>query len=238
MDTFVYFNRMYLSSFQLPDFITPPSDFIGLERENAVTIQPRNLPHWRQEGASYFLTFRMEDALPRQFWDDWYRQADEARRRGESDPRGHRQTEEEQRESMKRLEDELDAGHGRCWLRDPELRRILGDILLHFQDERYRMHAFVIMPNHVHAAVQPRPGHPLSTLLKAWKSFSAHCINKAAGATGTFWHRDTFDRILRDGDHFRRVIRYIIRNPAQAGLSSREASVWVHPDVATWRNVA
>ena len=229
---------MYLTSFQLPDFINPPPGFKGFTRDQELSIQQRNLPHWRQEGTSYFLTFRMEDSLPRQFWDDWFREVDAARRQADRDSSCLRRSEKQQRDAMKRLEQELDACHGRCWLRDPELRRILGEILLHFQGERYRMHAFVIMPNHVHAAVQPLPGHPLSTLLQAWKSFSAHCINKAVGASGRFWQRETFDRILRDADHFRRVIRYIIRNPAQAGLSSREASVWVHPDVAVWKNVA
>lgn len=229
---------MYLKSSQLPEIITPPSDFTGLDGGRPVCIQQRDLPHWRQEGASYFLTFRMEDSLPRTFWGDWFRHVNQARVQAQSDPGSRGECEQRQRKAMQRLELELDAGHGRCWLRVPEYRRMLGDIVLHFHGERHFMHAFAIMPNHVHAAVQPLPGHPLATLLKSWKSYSAHRINKAAGIRGAFWQRESFDRIIRDADHFRRVIRYILRNPAQAGLGDEEATVWAHPDVVSWQSVA
>lgn len=31
----------------------------------------RNLPHWRQAGATYFVTFRLADALPKALVDQW-----------------------------------------------------------------------------------------------------------------------------------------------------------------------
>ena len=47
----------------------------------------------------------------------------------------------------------LDAGMGTCWLRQPEVAQIIEDALLHFDGIRYRLIAWTIMPNHVHALI-------------------------------------------------------------------------------------
>jgi len=47
----------------------------------------------------------------------------------------------------------LDKGWGACELRRPEIARIAADSLLHFDEARYRMGDFVVMPNHVHTLV-------------------------------------------------------------------------------------
>jgi putative transposase len=41
-----------------------PPGFQGLHPDKPLTIYYRHLPHWRQEGATYFLTFRQSDSLP------------------------------------------------------------------------------------------------------------------------------------------------------------------------------
>ena len=46
-----------------------------------------------------------------------------------------------------RFEALLDNCHGECVLRRPELAKIVGDSLLHFDGERYVMTDFVVMPN-------------------------------------------------------------------------------------------
>lgn len=35
-----------------------------MDRNRVVTVYRRHLPHWRQEGGFYFVTFRLADALP------------------------------------------------------------------------------------------------------------------------------------------------------------------------------
>jgi hypothetical protein len=40
----------------------------------------------------------------------------------------------------------LDAGSGNCWLRQPEIARIVEDALLHFDGERYRLIAWASCP--------------------------------------------------------------------------------------------
>src|SRR5687768_14911026 len=46
--------------------LLPPPGFQGLRDDVPVTIYQRHLPHWRQEGATYFVTFRLADSLPRE----------------------------------------------------------------------------------------------------------------------------------------------------------------------------
>jgi len=43
--------------------LDPPPGFQGLHPERPVTIYERHLPHWRQPGATYFVTFRLADSL-------------------------------------------------------------------------------------------------------------------------------------------------------------------------------
>ncbi|HEY5895436.1 MAG TPA: hypothetical protein VIT91_19620 [Chthoniobacterales bacterium] len=66
-----------------------------------------------------------------------------------------------------RQEEWLDAGMGKCQLRQPEIRAEVERCLLHFDDVRYDLDAFVVMPNHVHALLAPREGRALFDLLKA-----------------------------------------------------------------------
>src|SRR5579871_1175852 len=42
--------------------LRPP--FVPLDECRAVRIYQRNLPHWRQEGVTYFVTFREGDSIP------------------------------------------------------------------------------------------------------------------------------------------------------------------------------
>ena len=42
---------------------TPPG-FQGLRDDYPVSVYSRNLPHWRQEGATYFVTFHLSDSIP------------------------------------------------------------------------------------------------------------------------------------------------------------------------------
>ncbi|HSG71752.1 MAG TPA: hypothetical protein VLA12_15120, partial [Planctomycetaceae bacterium] len=51
---------MQNDSFNLP----APPGFRGMHPDLPVRIYRRHLPHWRQEGATYFLTFRLADSIP------------------------------------------------------------------------------------------------------------------------------------------------------------------------------
>lgn len=188
-------------------------------------ITENRLPHWSQIGACYFLTFRLTDSVPRELWEPY-----EAERRAwiqsHPDPWDETTTTEFHERFSGELEKWLDRGLGSCVLKASPCAAAVAGALQHFEGTRSRMEAFVIMPNHVHALVQPLHDHSIADLINSWKSFSAKQINRLMDTSGPVWQKSYFDRILRDWTHFARVVRYIRRNPEKARLKVGEYLLW------------
>src|ERR1019366_125557 len=102
-------------------------------------------------------------------------------------------------------------------LRRPEIASVIQENLLRFDGIRYRLLAWVIMPNHVHALIEIQET-PLPPIGRSWKSYTANEANRLLGRTGTFWQREYFDRYMRDPEHLAKAIRYIENNPMKARL--------------------
>jgi putative DNA methylase len=90
--------------------------------------------------------------------------------------------------------------------------------LLKFDGARYCLHAWCVMPNHVHVLATPLGAWSLSSILHSWKSFTAKQINKALSRDGAVWWEEYFDRAIRDDVHFEVAKTYIEENPVKAGL--------------------
>jgi REP element-mobilizing transposase RayT len=105
--------------------------------------------------------------------------------------------------------------------------------LLHFDGERYRVLAWCLMPNHVHALIEIWQT-PLAELLHSWKSYTSKQANKILGRTGRFWQDEYFDRYVRDEAHLRKVVHYVENNPVKAGLA-RQPAEWPWSS-ARWRD--
>jgi putative DNA methylase len=125
------------------------------------------------------------------------------------------------REWRKLIHEFLDSGYGSCLLRDERVAKIIEDSLLHFDGDRYALHAWCVMPNHVHTLFTPHGGYKMSTIVHSWKSFTAHECNKVLGRAGRFWQREPFDRYVRNKRHFRNALAYIEANPVKAGLCDK-----------------
>ena len=65
----------------------------------------------------------------------------------------------------------------------PEIKSLVKGALRHFDGQRYRLHDFVVAPNHVHLLVSPSGEHTLSDILHSWKSYTAYEILKVAAAS-------------------------------------------------------
>jgi REP element-mobilizing transposase RayT len=95
---------------------------------------------------------------------------------------------------------------------------MVASAIRYFDGQRYRLYAWCVMPNHVHAVLQPLGGWRLAQILHSWKSFTAKRANVLLNRDGEFWQREYYDRMLRDEREFLRAVRYVGDNPVKAGL--------------------
>lgn len=95
----------------------------------------------------------------------------------------------------------------------PEERTIVADALRHFDGQRYRLIAFVVMNDHVHALVTPREPHPLQAIVHSWKSFTANRLQRERRRYGKVWQDESLDRIVRDETELLEKGSYILQNP-------------------------
>ena len=83
------------------------------------------LPHFDSPETVQFVTFRLADSLP----------AHVAKALQDRD------------HALPRLERELDAGLGACWLKRTGIASMVEDALLHFDGKRYRPLAWCLVPD-------------------------------------------------------------------------------------------
>ena len=185
------------------------------------------LPHFDQPRLVQAITFRLHDAVPDSVVETWQRELDWNESLPVSDPR--------RAELRKRISRYEDSGHGACWLRDDRVAALVEGALLHFDEQRYRLIAWCVMPNHVHALIEAQENWPLALIMHSWKSYTSHAANKILQRSGDFWFREYFDRFIRDDRHFARAVHYIEENPVKAALvRTREAWRW---SSAWWKGV-
>ena len=211
----------------------PRVPFRGFDEYGDLRITRHHLPHWTQGGVTYFVTFRLGDSVPVALQRQWQEER-EIWLRLHPAPRT-RKIEAEYRARFTEHQDEwLDRGMGECHLRRPEIRCEVERCLLHFDDARYDLDAFVVMPNHVHALLAPRQGWRLFDLLKGIKGVSARNCNRLLGRTGeAFWMEDAYNRIVRDLAELSAFREYIEANPAKANLGPDEYSLAMREVLAT-----
>jgi hypothetical protein len=161
-----------------------------------VVIRHGKLPHWRQEGVIYFVTFRLADSLPQAKLESLRREK-ELWLRLNPEPRADSQQREYHERFTQTVDRWLDAGCGRCILARPDCKAIMETSLMHFDGVRYELGEFVVMPNHVHAIVAPIGGYQLSHILHSWKSFTAHRFKSILSWAGCIWRHESFDHIGR-----------------------------------------
>ena len=167
------------------------------------------IPHFDAQGVTQHLNFRLWDSLPQEVLARW---EEELR---------HLPAKEFELARRIRIEAYLDQGYGCCYLCEPTIAALLENALLHFDGERYFLHAWCIMPNHVHVLFTPATGYDLSKIEHSWKSYTATQANRLLQRTGSFWQRDPFDRYIRNERHFENAVAYIENNPVKAGLCAQ-----------------
>ncbi len=162
----------------------------------------RNLPHWIPEGKTLFITWRLHGSLP------WKSHATDAKR-------GKIPGDEQ----FKKMDGILDrAESGPVWLKDPRIAECVVSRIHKGHDLRhYDLHAYVVMPNHMHVLLTPRI--EARQLMKSLKGATARAANKILRRVGKpFWQDESFDRWVRNELEFTETRTYIEHNPVTARL--------------------
>ena len=193
-----------------------------------VRIHEMHLPHWRQDGVTYFITSRLADSMPRERLEQWCEErAAWLKARGlhsvaELDQLPARERHDVHRHFTAEWHRWLDAGYGACVLCAPEIRKILVAGMMQHHGERYDLNAWVVMPNHLHALVTPLAQWTLGAIVQGWKGGSARAINLRLGKTGRLWQAEPYDHIVRSEEQMEHYRRYIAENPIKARLREGE----------------
>jgi putative transposase len=107
-----------------------------------------------------------------------------------------------------------------CWVAIP----------LHFPQTR--LHAFVVMPNHLHGIVEicaklgrssaaPLRGNlavppgSLGAIVRSFKAAATKRVHEELKLRVPLWQRNYFEAVVRDGEEFSNAVRYIEENPAR-----------------------
>jgi len=199
----------------------PKIDFVDPRTLPFVERQSRGeLPHLYKEGGSYFVTFRLWDAVvSKEQHDQWAAL--------------HRQFEDEKVWADLRMAQRVAEAtepplkSGSCLLSRDDIAETVQSALLYFHSQRYNILAWCVMSNHVHVAYTALCRHTPEDIHHSWKSYLSHEINRMYDRSGTLWERESFDHLIRSVEHYEAYIDYIERNPLEAGLCERPED-WEH----------
>lgn len=112
------------------------------------------------------------------------------------------------------------------------LARMVVDSLRHRQRQNlWRLYAYCLMPDHLHAVVQLCGGatnepadEDLLTVLGRFRSYTTH-QSWRHGIRGQLWQHDQYDRLLRNDCEFATRCQYVLDNPVRKGLVE-DWTVW------------
>jgi carbamoylphosphate synthase large subunit len=120
------------------------SKFRPVDTDAPVIQTRRRLPHWEQQGATFFITFRLADAVPQKLLRQWKEEL-ETWRKFHPEPWDASTKYEYQKRFHDAREAWLDQGHGECVLRRPQIAATIANSLRHFDGDRYALDSFVLL---------------------------------------------------------------------------------------------
>jgi len=104
--------------------------------------------------------------------------------------------------------------------------------LLHYRDAgAYQLHAFVLMPNHLHVLLTPSSTTSLEKAMQLIKGASSHEIHKQLGSRMEIWQPGFHEATIRDEADYLSKVHYINQNPVAAGLAA-------NPSDWTWSSAS
>lgn len=207
----------------------------------------RNLPHYHPNGYALFITLRLTDSLPMDILAELKTKREAELRTLENDTLDERY--EIEKKYFGYYDDWLDqCKFGPRWLHTASIAQIVANEIHNLNDDRYRLIAYCIMPNHIHllieALARERLNHqgrtsryPVADILRLLKGRTARYCNFELKRNGSFWQHESYDHVVRNEQEVEQIILYILNNPIKAGLA-KEWRDWkftyVSPEIGEW----
>jgi putative transposase len=115
-----------------------------------------------------------------------------------------------------------DTWQRRALFAKPDVARIVLEQILSCRDRAfYKLHAFVLMPEHLHILLTPADETTIEKAKQMIKGGSAHRMGLERPHKFPIWHAGFHDRWMRNAEEYRSAKKYIERNPVEAKLAER-----------------
>ncbi len=98
---------------------------------------------------------------------------------------------------------------------------VVGQILSCRDRGFYQLHAFVLMPDHLHILLTPSEATTIEKAMQMIKGGSAHSMGLEKPQKFPVWHSGFHDRWIRDAEEYRNSKQYIEQNPVEAKLAEK-----------------
>jgi len=131
----------------------------------------------------------------------------------------------------------VQRGHDRapCFITERNLELYLGLLGEYAPKNACEIHAYVLMPNHVHLLLTPRTGDGCTRVMREVHQRYSQWMNRTMGRIGTLWQGRFWSSPVDTASYFFACQRYIELNPVRAGLvgdaknyrwSSHRSNAW------------
>lgn len=109
---------------------------------------------------------------------------------------------------------------GNCFFSDSDYMAYLSMLRESAGVAGCKVHAYVLMTNHVHLLVTPASGQSAGKLMKYLGERYVQYINRRYGRAGTLWQGRYRSCLVQDEEYFMVCQRYIDLNPVRAAMVS------------------
>jgi len=109
----------------------------------------------------------------------------------------------------------------RSLLQSDRMAGLFIEVLFHYQKQhKYRLHEFVVMPNHFHLLITPISPVTVEKAVQFIKGGFSYRAKKELAFNGEIWQTSFYDRRVRDANEYAHFRHYIHMNPVQRGLAT------------------
>ncbi len=186
----------------------------------------RLLPHYQIDDMFYFITFRLAFQLPDLVLNKLKKDTEDynfiINKLNKDDQKDYKKQffkhKFEYIDTI--LDNNISKNH---FLSIPSIAEIVKDTLHFFDNKKYELICYCIMPNHIHLILRILKDEKdnefsLSSIMHSIKSFTSTKCNEYLNRKGQFWYHENYDHIIRNEEEFYGYIMYTINNPVKAKL--------------------